>query len=104
MKAIHLIQKDPKLRPCPVEKGSSTYKSGFWNISIGRAPEFIGADIYFHEQQMEPSFFGGKIVSFEIKENDPWAGRIIFILESLRDHKGVKTSRGGWSMEMKIIE
>jgi len=64
----------------------------------------MGADIYFHKKQKEPSFYGGKIISYRIyNENDKHKGRIIFRFEYARDHRGVLAGAGGWSNEMKIV-
>ncbi len=104
MKAIHLIQKDPALKPWPKEKGSQTYESGYWNIAPEKAEQAVGAHIYFHSQKVEPSFFGGTITEFRIKPDDPWKDRIIFTLEASRDFKGVRTETSGWSMEKKFVE
>jgi len=104
MKAIHLIQKLPSLRPWRKQEGSPEYQSGYWNLSAERASNAIGAKIYFHEQQVAPSFFGGTITAFEIKPDEPWKGRIIFTFEPSSDLEGIKTERGGWSMEKKIVE
>lgn len=104
MKEIHLIQKDPALRPWPKQKGSHEYESGFWDISPERARQAKEAEIYFHDKQAGPSFFGGRITDFRVKADNPWAGRIIFSFEASRDFKGKKTGRDGWSMEMKFVE
>ncbi len=104
MKAIHLIQKDAKLAPSPVEKGSNIYESGYWSLTPGRAKEAIGAEIYFHESQASPSFFGGIIKDCRIKDDEPWKDRIIFKLEANREFKNVETDRSGWAMEMKMVE
>jgi hypothetical protein len=102
MKAIHLIQKDPDLRPWPSAEGPPQYESGYWDLAKDRAESLVGGDIYFYEKRSKPSFFGGVIESFRIMDKDPWKGRIIFILRSLRGHKEQRTSKAGWSMEMKI--
>jgi len=62
----------------------------------------IGGDIFFYEKRSEPSFFGGIIEDIKVIEEDPWKGRIIFIFRSSNGHKEKRTSKSGWSMEMKI--
>lgn len=104
MKAIHVIQNDPSLTPWPKERGSNTYESGFWKLTPKRARQAVGADMYFHSKQSEPSFFGGRITDYRIKTDPPWRDHIIFTLEASRHFKNKKTSRNGWSNEMKIVE
>ncbi len=99
---IHLIQIDPGLLPWPVDIGQDIYESGYWDLSLAKANHLVGQDIYFHERQDAPSFFGGIIQSFKISNNAPWRGRVIFTFKALQDHKNIKTNRAGWSMEMKI--
>lgn len=103
MKAIHLIQNNPDLRPWPTEKGSQDFKSGYWDLTPAQAKSALGAHIYFHERKVAPSFFGGIITDYEIKPDDPWKGRIIFTLKQSRESKEVRTERQGWSMVMKIV-
>jgi hypothetical protein len=103
MKAIRLIQKDPELLPRPVTPGSQIYESGFWYLPIEQAESLIGCDIFFHEKQKSPSFFGGVIKSCKIQQGSKWEGRVIFEFEALTSHKGKrpKTSEG-WNWEMKL--
>ena len=102
MKAIHLIQKDPDLLPWPIEKGSNIYESGYWYLTGERAEQFNGKKIYFYRKRSERSFFGGIIESCRIKEDDPWEGRIIFKFKALKEYKGHKTEKDGWSTVMKF--
>lgn len=44
MPAIHLIQKDPNLRPWPLEKGGAVYESGYWVVSEETAAGLVGGD------------------------------------------------------------
>jgi len=104
MRAIHLIQKDPGLRPWPTTKRSPEYESGFWDFTESQAANAIGAEIYFHGKQNEPPFFGGVITGFRVKGENPWKGRINFSLRATPEFKGRRTSNGGWAMEMKIIK
>lgn len=102
MPKIHLIQKDPDLRPWPSAEGPPKWESGFWDLSEQRARLLIGGDIYFYEHRTEPSFFGGIVEDIKIKEDDPWRERIIFIFKYYPEYRGKRTSREGWGMEMKI--
>ena len=80
------------------------FDSGYWKIKPQQAEELIGCNIYFHKKQKEPSYFGGKILSYRIfDEDDELRGRIIFRFEYSRNHKGVSAGAGGWSYEKKIV-
>jgi len=103
MNAIHLIQKDSKLTPTPVDGSTGLYKSGFWKVSPQKAESLLGGKIYFHEKRATPSFFGGTIVDFYIQESDPWKDRIVFRFQPDRTCKGVKSGSDGWSMEKKYV-
>jgi hypothetical protein len=104
MRAIHLIQKDPTLTPWPEQPGSKVYESGFWDLSIETASRLIGKEIYFHHKQTDGATFGGAITNARIEEDEPWRGRIIFTFIPSTALKGRKTSKAGWSQEMKIEE
>ena len=103
MKAIHLIQKDTKLRPWPKNGGGGTLQSGYWKVSRKKASVLIGSKIYFHERQLSPSFLGGITTDFESKLDEPWKDRIIFTFIPSTDFAGVKTDKSGWANEKKFI-
>jgi len=107
MKAIHLLQNDPTLKPWPIENKSEIYDSGYWDVTPKRAEELIGKEIYFYETQRSASFFGGIILSFRIepyriKADGQPKDRIIFRFTPGREFRGRKTGPEGWSMEMKF--
>jgi hypothetical protein len=80
------------------------FESGLWDVSLTRAEELVGGDIYFHQKQKEPSYFGGKILGFRVHDgDDEYRGRLIFRFEYSRAHKEVLAGDGGWSYEKKII-
>jgi hypothetical protein len=100
MPKIHLIKKFEAGLP-PIKKVSgeeNTFTSGFWTLSEETAQALINGEIYFHEKQREPSFYGGKIVSIELVQD-----KIVFKFIPSPDCKNIKTSQDGWSQEMKIV-
>jgi hypothetical protein len=104
MPALHIVKNDPSLpQITPIAKGSNVFRSGYWVIAESKAKALVGANIYFHEQQAKPSFYGGVIREVEKVEQGERAGRIIFIFEFDEACRGVTTSRDGWAQEMKIV-
>jgi hypothetical protein len=80
------------------------HESGLWDVSVNTAEALVGGDIYFHEKQKEPSYFGGKILGYSIHESDDqYNGRIIFRFEYSAEHRKVSAGSGGWSNEKKIV-
>jgi hypothetical protein len=105
VKTIHLIQKDTELLPKPVVTGSQTYESGFWMLSIEQAESFIGGNIYFHEKQLSPSFFGGLIKSCWVQQDGKWKDRVVFKFEASASHKGIRPKNPeGWNWVMNFEE
>jgi hypothetical protein len=98
---IHLIEKLNLIQRIE----GNIHESGYWEVSSQIAHDLVGGDIYFHRKQKEPSFFGGKILSYRIHEADDEypRGRIIFRFEFSQKHRGVLAGDGGWSYEKKII-
>lgn len=89
MIAIHLLQNNPELKPWPKEPRSPEYLTGYWNIPEERARECVGANIYFHREWRQRSFFGGRIIGYTVHHEEPWAGRIVFALLPDRQCKEV---------------
>jgi hypothetical protein len=96
MKAIHLIQNNPELRPKPITPGSQTYESGFWWLPIERAKSFKGEGIFFYENQLSESFFGGVIEDCWVQQYNG-QDRVVFKFEALASYKGMRpTNPDGW--------
>ena|ERR1017187_4806357 len=105
MKSIHLIQYDPELRPKPIAPGSQTHESGFWLFTIEQANTFKDGNIYFHETQRSPSFFGGVIKDCWVQQGGKWNGRIVFKFDALDSHKGILPKNpDGWDRWMNVEE
>jgi hypothetical protein len=84
--------------------GGGIHDSGLWDVSIQTADALVGGDIYFHDKQKEPSYYGGKILSYSVHEvDDEYRGRIIFRFAYSRDHRNALAGAGGWSYEKKIV-
>lgn len=99
-KKIHLIE---RLKNFEKIEGR-IFESGLWDVSPRTAESLVDGDIYFHEKQKEPSYFGGKILGYRIHESDDrYNGRIIFRFEYSIEHKKVSSGSGGWSNEKKIV-
>lgn len=100
MPKIHLIERLKNFEK--VE--DNVYDSGLWDVAPRVAEQLVGGDIYFHQKQKEPSYYGGKISSYRIHDaEDESKGRLIFRFEYSRAHKSVLAGEGGWSYEKKIV-
>lgn len=97
---IHLIEKLGLIRQ--IEGPSGEYESGFWKVGHRTAEGLVGGDIYFHRKRAEPSFFGGRILSFRIQPDGKYADRIIFRFRAMPSRQGVATGSDGWGMEKKF--
>ena len=105
MKAVHFIQKDPKLVPMAEnpKDPASLWTSGFWAVPEATAQKLIGGMIYFHKRQDTRSMRGGEIVGYEVVKDDEYAGRIVFRFREDSSARGKLTGREGWAMEKKIV-
>jgi len=101
MPAIHLIEKENLISR--VSGSQTEYESGYWALSEQEARELVGAHIYFHERQIEPSFYGGLITGFRVQRSEPYTGRIVFRFEPKSECRGVRAGRNGWQYEKKIV-
>jgi hypothetical protein len=101
MAAIHLIER--KSLFSRVTSPSTEYESGFWSLSEAQAQLLVGGKIYFHQRQIEPSFYGGVITGFRVQQGEPHNGRIIFRFEPNPECRGIRAGRGGWQFEKKIV-
>jgi hypothetical protein len=105
MKAIHLIQNNPELPPKPISPGSQTYESGFWALPIEQAKSLIGGNIFLHETQLSPSFFGGAIKDCWLQQAGEWKNRVVFKFDALASHKGIRPiNPEGWNWVMNFEE
>lgn len=101
---LHLIEKAKRFTRD--DNSSQNWESGFWTFTEPQARRIVSesADIFFHETQMDPSYFGGIVTGYETCEEVEWAGKIIFHFAADEQHKGIKTSKEGWSRWYKIVE
>jgi hypothetical protein len=72
-------------------------------LTEDEAKKLIGGHIYFHRKKSDPSFYGGSIRSFRIKQEEPHMGSIIFEFEYREACRGIKVDKLGWSQERKIV-
>lgn len=96
---IHLIENAnnfTKLRP-------RVWESGWWLLDEEDAKKLVGGRIFFHRKKTEPSFYGGSIRSYRVKEEEPHKGSIIFEFEYDDGFRGVKADKTGWFKERKIV-
>jgi hypothetical protein len=97
---IHLIEKADnfnKLR-------EKIWECGWWKLDEDKAKKLVGGHIYFHKKRSEPSFYGGSILGYRVKQEEPNQGRIIFEFEYRSACRGIKTDKIGWSIEKKIVQ
>lgn len=102
MPAVHFVERKNNVHRVPDAPGE--WESGYWVIAEETAQRLIGADIYLHSGQNEPSHFGGKIVAFRIhRDSSEINGRIVFRIRSTLEYKGIVTGREGWGNEKKLV-
>lgn len=102
MPSVHFVERKNNVHPIPESLGE--WESGYWLIAEETAQRLIGADLYLHSGQSDPSHFGGKIVAFRIHRDDSEIdGRIVFRIKVSPEYKGVKTEHKGWGNEKKIV-
>jgi hypothetical protein len=77
MPAVHFVERKNNVHR--VLDAPGEWESGYWVIAEETAHRLIGADLFLHSRQNEPSHFGGKIVSFRIhRDGSDIDGRIVF--------------------------
>ena len=101
---IHLIERGGAFKKIE----GNVIESWCWEVPRQTAQALVGGDIYFHKKQKEPSYYGGKILSFRVHdgstgEHPDCHGRIVFTFEFSRKHRDVPAGEGGWSYEKKIV-
>ena len=99
-KRIHLIVKDHRNRLTMV--GEKLWETGLWNIPESMAKKLLEGSLLLHEKPKSPSFFGGIILNYRVKEDGRTKGLITFTFEYDAGHRGVMAEAGGWSKDMKI--
>lgn len=99
--ALHLIENHGRIRT--VDEAAGEHESGYWKIADRTATELVGADIYFHRKQSEPSYFGGRILGFRKQTDGEYSGRIVFRFRASPEHEGRKTTADGWGREKKFV-
>jgi hypothetical protein len=79
------------------------WECGWWILKEDEAKKLIGGHIYFHKKRSEPSFYGGSILGYRVKQEEPNRGRINFKFQYHSACRGIKTDRNGWSIAKKIV-
>lgn len=105
MPAIHLIERAGNIKRLDSAQHPHEYDCGYWVVAATTAERLLesDADLYLHESQSLPSYFGGRIVGFRIHHGGSEDGRIIFRFQASPQHRGVTTGREGWGNEKKIV-
>jgi hypothetical protein len=80
------------------------WECGWWKLEEDKAKKLIGGHIYFHKKRSEPSFYGGSIRGYRVKQEEPNQGKIIFEFEYHSACRGIKTDKTGWSIAKKIVQ
>jgi hypothetical protein len=101
MPAIHLIERLGNVHR--IDKDKNEWESGYWVVSEDAAQKLIGGDIYLHEGQNDPSHFGGRLLGYRVHRGGELDGRVIFLFNASVKHKGIRTGKGGWGNEKKIV-
>lgn len=104
MPSVHFVERKSNVHRVPDAPGA--WESGYWVIAEDTAQRLIGAGLYLHSGQNEPSHFGGKIISFRVHRDGSGSeidGRIVFRIQAMPEYKGVVTEREGWGNEKKLV-
>ena len=97
---IHLIERVSSFKKIE----GNVLESWCWDVTPKTAQALVGGGIYFHKKQKEPSYYGGKILSYRIHDgDDDCRGRIIFTFKYSREYKNISAGDGGWSYQKKIV-
>jgi hypothetical protein len=103
MQQIHFIERAKNYKL--LDRVSHSYESGNWDVAHSKAQSLIGCQIYFHDAQASPSYFGGLITGFRVlPPSDSQAGRVVFIFTANNNCKGVRAGTNGWRNEQKTIQ
>jgi len=97
---IHIIEHNNNFKKI----SNLEWESGWWGLDEKYAQKAVGGDIFFHKTRNEPSFFGGKVLSYRVEEEGDYQGKILFRLEYKHACRNVRTDKTGWSKEIKIIQ
>jgi len=79
------------------------WECGWWKLKEDEAKKLIGGHIYFHKKRSEPSFYGGSILGYRVKQEEPHQGKINFKFQYHSACRGIKTDKNGWSIAKKIV-
>lgn len=101
---IHLLHKHKSFDgqgPLGPTDSGSRWQSGYWKIGKNVLEECIGANIYFHDKQADPSYQGGVISSYRIVDKGEYEGRVVFEFEPREQHLGVIQTED-WFLEKSV--
>ena len=103
MPKIHLVERITNVKLLSKEQNKWTSYS--WMISEETAQKLVGGEIYLHKAQNAPSHFGGKILSYELLDDQHGAdaGRVVFNFQAGLEYKNIKAGKDAWGMEKKIV-
>jgi len=90
MSEAHFIENDRRFKKIP--NTHDEWESGFWKITESTAQALMNGDLYFHEKQTQPSYFGGTILGYRLQPDGEYAGRMIFRFRASNINKMVRTS------------
>jgi hypothetical protein len=97
---IHLVE--PLNHFVKIE--DNVWESGWWNLDESEAKKLVGGEIYFHKKRQEPSFYGGTILGYRINDGGEYQGRVIFKLKYSQACRNIRTTKSGWTKDVKIAE
>lgn len=79
------------------------WESGSWILNEDQAELLIGSEIFFHKTRTEPSFYGGIIRGYRVKQEGENEGQIVFEFQYDKICRDIRTDRNGWARKMKIV-
>ena len=69
------------------DKENHIYCSGYWKVHKNDADALVGGKIFLHRTKEDKSYFGGEILSYSFKDDDP-ENRIIFKFKAEVEARG----------------
>lgn len=96
-KRIHLIDDGSGI----TKLDEHTWEYAFCELEGPIARRLVGGSILFHKKPSEPSFYGGIILSYRVREGREGT-KVAFKFQYAQSHRGIPAARGRWYNGLKV--